>query len=217
MVVSIDGPAGAGKSTVAARVAESTGLLYINSGYFYRSISKVVLDSGQDPQDRGAVIRTAERCRFELRSGELYVNGSPAGNIHNDLIDRWAPAHSSIPEVRRVVNRALRALAEGRDILVEGRDMGTVVFPDAEVKIYLDATVAARARRRHSQGVSALDEGELRRRMIERDSIDRSKPVGALVQAGDAQYIDTSDLTIQEVCDRVKQAVLRQKAKHSGD
>ena len=105
--------------------------------------------------------------------------------------------------MRRVVNSELRRLAVGRNIVVEGRDMGTEVFPDAEVKIYLDASLEARARRRFEQGVSSLSPEVLRRRLEARDELDRSKPVGRLAVAPGAIYIDTSDLTIQEVCERV--------------
>jgi cytidylate kinase len=204
VIVCIDGPAGAGKSTVSARVAERTGFLYVNSGSFYRAISKTVLDSGRDPQDHSAVVETASACRFSiLEGGTLAVNEIPAEDLQNDLIDHWSPIHSRIPEVRAVVNKELRRLAEGRNIVVEGRDIGTVVFPDAQVKIYLDADLEARSRRRFEQGVSSLSPEALRQKLEARDQLDRSKPVGRLAVAPEALYIDTSDLTIDQVCDRV--------------
>jgi cytidylate kinase len=203
LTVCIDGPAGVGKSTVAARAAGRTGFLYVNSGSFYRAISRSVLHSGRDPEDRSAVIEVASGCRFALRDGTLLVNGAPATDLQTDLIDHWSPIHSRIPEVRRVVNSELRRLAVGRNIVVEGRDMGTEVFPDAEVKIYLDASLEARARRRFEQGVSSLSPEVLRRRLEARDELDRSKPMGRLAVAPGATYIDTSDLTIDQVCERV--------------
>jgi cytidylate kinase len=203
VIVCIDGPAGAGKSTVSARVAERTGFLYVNSGSFYRAISKIVLDSGRDPQDHSAVVEAASSCRFSILDGTLTVNEVPAEDLQNDLIDHWSPIHSRIPEVRAVVNNELRRLAEGRNIVVEGRDIGTVVFPDAQVKIYLDANLEARSRRRFEQGVSSLSPEALRRRLEARDQLDRSKPVGRLAVAPEAVYMDTSDLTIDQVCDRV--------------
>jgi cytidylate kinase len=211
MVVAIDGPAGAGKSTVARRVAAALGFQYLNSGFFYRSISRAVLDSQRDPDDRAGVIEIASRCRFELREDHLYVNGQPVGDIQTDQIDHWSPIHSRIPEVRGIVNASLRALADRKDLIVEGRDMGTVVFPDAAIKIFLDASLEARARRRFQQGVSGLSMEQLRAGLEERDAIDRSKPVGRLRKARGAIHIDTSDLTIEQVCDRVVREI-RKKA-----
>lgn len=203
MVVAVDGPAGVGKSTVASRVAAITGFLYVNSGSFYRAISKAVLDSGVDPNDGPSVVQIASRCRFSLRRGRLYLNGRPVDALQTDLIDRWSPIHSSLPEVRRIVNENLRRIAASRNVIVEGRDMGTVAFPKAEVKIFLDASLESRADRRYRQGVSALSPELVRRGLEQRDSVDRSKPVGRLEMAEDAVYIDSSHLTIEEVCARV--------------
>ncbi|MBN1835381.1 MAG: (d)CMP kinase [Spirochaetales bacterium] len=207
MIVCIDGPAGVGKSTVGALVAQRAGFLYLNSGLFYRAVSRAVLDSGRDPEDREAVVQTASSCEFAMVDGALWVNGAPAMDLQNDLIDHWSPIHSQIPEVRHVVTAKLRQLAEGRDMVVEGRDIGTVVFPDAAVKVYLDADVEARARRRFAQGISRLEPEELRRGLEARDELDRNKPVGRLAVAPGALYIDTSDLTIDQVCDRVMQEI----------
>jgi len=203
MIVCIDGPAGAGKSTVSALAARRAGFLYLNSGQFYRAVSKAVLESGRDPRDQAAVIEVASSCEFSIRDGALWVNRTPAAGLQNDLIDHWSPIHSRIPEVRAIVTEKLRQLAGGKDMVVEGRDIGTVVFPDAELKIYLDANLEARARRRFEQGVSSLSPEDLRRGLQARDELDRSKPVGRLAVAPGAVYIDTSDLTIDQVCDRV--------------
>jgi cytidylate kinase len=113
--------------------------------------------------------------------------------------------------VRDVVNARLREMAAGRDVVVDGRDIGSVVFPGADVKIFLDADVATRADRRFRQGTSSLPRGEIERSIAERDRVDRSKPAGRLAAAGDALRIDTSHLTIDEVCERVTQAILVRK------
>jgi len=212
MVVTLDGPAGVGKSTIAARVARETGLRLVNSGAFYRAISQAVLDAGVDPERPDLVLETARRCRFALNGEELWLNGRPARNLQTDLIDRWSPVHSGIPELRDIVNENLRAVAREADLIVEGRDMGTVAFPDAEVKFFLDASIAARAGRRFLQGVSGLSREALRRRIEERDKLDRDKPVGRLVRAAGAIYLDTSDLTIEEVCAKVVQEIRKRQS-----
>jgi cytidylate kinase len=212
MVVTLDGPAGVGKSTIAARVARETGLRLVNSGSFYRAISQAVLDAGIDPERQDLVLETARRCRFALNGEELWLNGRPARNLQTDLIDRWSPVHSGIPQLRDIVNENLRAVAREGDLIVEGRDMGTVAFPDAEVKFFLDASIEARAGRRFSQGVSGLSQEALRRRIEERDKLDRDKPVGRLVRAADAIYLDTSDLTIEEVCAKVVQEIRKRQS-----
>jgi cytidylate kinase len=120
-------------------------------------------------------------------------------------------SHPGIPEVRDIVNAMLRKIAAGRDVVVEGRDIGTVVFPQAECKVFLDADEATRAVRRHAQGVSGLSVAGIQRAIAERDRVDRTKPTGRLEAAADALYIDTSHLTIEEVCERVLRAILESK------
>jgi cytidylate kinase len=209
MVVAIDGPAGSGKSTIAKRIAEKTGFGYLDSGLLYRGIAKAVLDSGQDPEDPGVVVAIAAQCRFEMPVNELFMNGRPLTEIHTDRIDRWSAIHSRNTEVRERVNAQIRSMAGGNDIIVMGRDIGTIVFPDAELKIFLDASIETRAARRHRQASSNLNEQEIRKEIEQRDAIDREKPIGKLIQAPDALYIDTSDLTIDEVCDRVRREILK--------
>ena len=212
MVVAIDGPAGVGKSTVARKSAEEAGFLYVNSGNFYRAITLAVLDSGAHPDDTPSVLAVARRCRLELGPDGLCLDGRTVEDrLHSDAVDRWVAPHSAIPEVREIVNRRLREIASRRDSVVEGRDIGTVVFPRADVKIFLDADVATRAGRRLVQGTSDLSREEIQRTIQERDLLDRNKPVGALVAAIDALQIDTSLLTIQQVCERVHSAILVSK------
>jgi cytidylate kinase len=212
MVAAIDGPAGVGKSTVARRSADAAGLLYVNSGSFYRAITFAVLEAGEPPADRASVLETARRCRLEMKGSCLTLNGRGVEDlIHSDSVDEWVAVHSSIPEVRNIVNERLREIAGGRDVLVEGRDIGTVVFPKADVKIFLDADVATRAARRHAQGVSRLPLDQVEKSISARDTVDLNKPAGRLQAAPDAIRIDTSHLTIDEVCDKVIEAILVKK------
>lgn len=209
MVVAIDGPAGVGKSTVARMCAEAIGFLYVNSGSFYRAITLAVLDAGLTPDDPAAVIAVARACRLEMRHGYLELDGrNVEDKIRSDAVDAWVALHSALPQVREIVNGRLREIAAKGDVVVEGRDIGTVVFPAAEVKIFLDADVTTRAARRHEQGTSVLPLAEIERAIKERDLVDRNKPAGRLAVAPDALHIDTSLLTIDQVCERVRAAIL---------
>jgi cytidylate kinase len=212
MIVAIDGPAGSGKSTIAQKAAAAVGFGYLDSGLLYRGISKAVLESAHDPEDTSAVIRIAAGCRFEMSGATLMMNGEPLTGIHTDRIDSWSSFHSRIIEVRKTVNKRVREIVGVRDFIVMGRDIGTVVFPDAAVKIFLDASIQARAARRYRQSReerSGLDPEQIRSSIEQRDSFDREKPFGKLEQAPDALYLDTSDLTIDKVCDRVVREILR--------
>ena len=208
MVVAIDGPAASGKSTVARMVAKRAGLTYINSGNFYRAITYAVLAHDLDPENPHDVIRAARQSKIGVVDGELHLDGKNVDSrLHTDRIDRWVAGHSAIPEVRNVVNEQLRRAVRNLDAIIEGRDIATVVFPDAAVKIYLDASIHVRAQRRLGQGISNLTLAELERSIEARDTIDRNKPTGSLRQSEDAVYLDTSDLTIEEVCEKVVEKI----------
>jgi cytidylate kinase len=209
MVVALDGPAGAGKSSVARRVAEQAGFAWLNSGSFYRAVTWAVLDAGGDPADRATVVRIARTTLLSLDGeGGVTADGKTVEHLlRSDAVDEWVARHSAIGEVRAAVNRRLRDIAAARDVVVDGRDIATVVFPDAEVKVYLDADVATRARRRHAQGTSRMTLGEIERSISERDRFDRGKVEAPLTVAPGALLVDTSHLTIEEVCERVLDAI----------
>ena len=212
MILALDGPAGVGKSTIAKRLAEKAGFFYLNSGNFYRAVSLSVLRGGIDPEDETAIIENSRNIRLEIIGGELHMNGENVEEfLHTDEVDRWVAQHSAIVEVRKIVTSALRAVAADLDIVAEGRDITTVVFPDADFKFYMDASIEVRARRRFMQGTSSQGYEELLESIRTRDEIDRNKPLGSLKIADDAVYLDTSHLTIDEVCEKVLDKIQQKK------
>ena len=213
MVVAIDGPAGVGKSSIARMIADKLGLYYLNSGNFYRGVTYRVLKSGIDPTDKDACINEAKNAQFDVRDGHFYLDGEDVEDeLHTPAIDLWASKISVIPKVREIVNDNIHALTKRLSIIAEGRDMTTVVFPDAEYKFFFDAKPEVRAKRRFDQNPSAMEYERVLAEINERDQIDRNKPVGGLKIAPDAIYIDTSYLTINEVCEKVVNAIKGQIA-----
>ncbi len=213
MIVAIDGPAGVGKSSIAKMVGNKLELYYLNSGNFYRGVTYRVLHLGLDPNDRETCIRTAKEALFDVVDGHFYLDGQNVEDeLHTPAIDLWASKISVIPEVRAIVNERIHELTRKLDIIAEGRDMTTVVFPDAEFKFFFDAKPEVRAKRRFDQNPSAMEYDRVLAEINERDQIDRNKPVGGLKIAPDAIYIDTSYLTINEVCEKVVNAIKGQIA-----
>lgn len=214
MVVAIDGPAGTGKSSVGTQLAQKTGFFYINSGRFYRAITWKVLQQGKSLENPQAIIATAADIAIEVEGDRFLVDGKErAKELHTPEVDNQVAGVSAIPEVRIAVNARIKRIAGTRDIIVEGRDMSTVVFPNADVKVYLDAEPAIRARRRADQIGPGADFAGILSAIQERDQIDRSKAVGTLKQSEDAVYLDTTDLTLNQVCEKVID-IIHVKTKH---
>lgn len=212
MVVAIDGPAGTGKSTVARRVAEKSGFLYLNSGKFYRAITYKALKQGKKKENRAALIATAADISIAVTPTSFLVDGVELDReLHTPEIDADVAEVSSIPEVRISVNSRIKKVAEEHDLVVEGRDMQTTVFPNAAVKVFLDADVKTRARRRHEQNDSEGALEEIEEAIRRRDEIDATKQMGRLARAEDAVYIDTTDLTIEQVCERVIASIQKKR------
>ena len=204
MVVAIDGPAGVGKSSLASRIAEGFGFFNLNSGSFYRAMAVRALDAGVDISDENAVAEMADSAKFDIIEGRLYMDGNDMENrLRTDEVDHWSSVVSTIVPLRHAVNRHLRTLAKSMDLVAEGRDMTTVVFPDAEVKIYLDADPSVRAKRRFEQGTSGRSLEELERSIRIRDERDKNKKEGSLVIAEGALVMDTSALTLDQVYEKV--------------
>jgi CMP/dCMP kinase len=195
MIVTIDGPAGAGKSTVARRLAERFGLRYLDTGAMYRALTWLALEDGIDLEDGPALGRLAEDNPITFEADRVMVRDRDVTtDIRGPRIDRVVSTVARHPEVRSVMRARQRELAEAGDAVIEGRDIGTVVCPDADVKVYLVARSSERARRRVAErpeiGAEALAT-DLRLR-DERDAIN-------MQPAEDAEMIDTTDLTVDEV------------------
>ncbi len=204
MTVAIDGPAGVGKSTIAKMISEKAGLFYLNTGNFYRSITLKIIENGIDFDNTEEIIKLSENTDIKIINSRLFMDGNDVEDLlHTDNIDSHVAQVSSIMELRLAVNTKIRSVSRNLDIIAEGRDMTTVVFPDAEVKIFLDASIEKRASRRSGQGVSSKNISEIAEGIKQRDEIDRNKKFGNLKISKDAIYLNTSDLTIDEVCEKV--------------
>jgi cytidylate kinase len=215
VIIAIDGPAGSGKSTIARMLAEGLGFAYVNSGSIYRAMTLRVLRQGADAGDAEAVIACSREAKIEYRAGRLVLDGSDSeAELRSKGVEARVAQLSAIPALREIVNEIVRRIAGSTDAVVEGRDMTTIVFPDADAKFYLDASADARALRRYDQGDGSASLEEIKRNIAMRDEIDRTKSIGALKIAADAEYLDSSHLTIQEVYDKVYGKILHLREYH---
>ena len=203
MIIAIDGPAGTGKSTIASMIAEKLNITFLNSGGFYRTLTLAALDSGIDIKDEEKTIEFCKKQKIEYtKESHFILNGKDVtSHLHDDRVTLNTSQLSAIVPIRHYVNALMRDITKSLSIVCEGRDMTTVVFPDAQYKFYLDASAEIRAKRRFAQGVSDLTLDQIKKSIIERDEMDKNKKEGALKIAPDATYIDTSNLTIDNVCE----------------
>ncbi len=205
VIVAIDGPSGAGKSTLAKRVAEKMGFVYINTGAIYRAVTLWALRLGVELSDMHRLEQLAKEAKIELvgNDGRVLLNGEDVTEaITEPRVSEAASKVSAVPGVRRALLSVQRAMAETSNVVMEGRDIGTVVFPEAQVKIFLDADPAERARRRalelQEQG-RELDDRSIAGAMQRRDERDRKRAEAPLMQAPDAELVDTTGLSLAEV------------------
>lgn len=203
MIVAIDGPAGTGKSTIASMIAKKLDITFLNSGGFYRAFTIAILDEGIDYSDEEKTVEFCKKQKLEYtKESHFILNGTDVtAHLHDDRVAKNVAQVSAIVPLRHYVNDLMREITKSLSIVCEGRDMTTVVFPNAECKVFLDASSEVRAKRRFDQGVSNMTLEEIQKSIEERDQIDRNKKEGALKVAPDALYVDTSNLTIEDVCD----------------
>jgi cytidylate kinase len=204
LIIAIDGPGGSGKSTVARSVARRLGFTYIDSGAMYRAVALWALRLGMDLDDQHRLEQLARQARIELPDERVLLNGEDVtAEIRDPKVSDAASRVAAQPGVRRALRDEQRRIGASGPAVMEGRDIGTVVFPEAEVKIFLDAQPDARAQRRASELGAALE--DVARDLEARDRRDRSRAEAPLTQAPDAEYLDTTHLTPAQV----EEAVLK--------
>lgn len=205
-VVAIDGPTSSGKSSVAKLVADKLNITYVTSGVFYRTITHLVVEQDESKIDDFTFISAIlERVNLEYVNGKMFINGEDkTAEVTNEAYTKFLPVISANSDVRDYVNEKIRELANSCDIVIDGRDIGTVVFPDAVVKVYLDADVEVRAKRRYEE---VKDKGfsydEILERLKIRDEVDSTREVAPLKVADDAVVINSTNMTINEIVEKI--------------
>lgn len=206
IIIAIDGPAGSGKSTTARLVAQKLGYIYIDTGAMYRALTLKVIESGIDPNDESSIIKIAENTKIELTyengNFKIILDGKDVSEkIRTPEVTSLVSIVSAHPKLRDIMVKKQRELGKNGGVVMDGRDIGTVVFPEADLKIFMTADVRERAKRRQkeleAQGFNVEIE-KLIKEIEERDRFDSTREVGPLKKADDAIEIDTTNLTIDE-------------------
>ncbi len=208
--IAIDGPAGAGKSTVARMVAGKLNYVYIDTGSMYRAVTLMAQRAQVRPDDSQALQNLLVRLQIELQPGEngqsVFVNGENVTDlIRSREVTQEVSYYAAAAEVRSVLASMQRALASKKGVVMDGRDIGTHVLPDAELKVFLTATVEERALRRFKEieQVQAITLAELEQEIAQRDALDEQRTISPLIQAPDAVLLDSTGMTIQDVADEI--------------
>ena len=205
--VAIEGPAGAGKSTIAKLVAKEKGYIYVDTGAMYRGLAIHFLDKGIQPQETEKVIEACKDAEvtiaYEDAVQHVYLNGKDiSSRLRNEEVGNMASVTSAIPEVRKKLLELQQNLAKTQNVIMDGRDIGTCVLPHADVKVYLTASVETRAKRRYQELQEKGEDcnlEEIAHDIEERDRRDMTREIAPLKQAEDAVLVDSSDMTIAEV------------------
>ena len=218
-IVAIDGPAGSGKGTVTELVCKKLNFVNICTGAAYRSVALASIENNINENEKNKIIELLDEIKIEFKKkgfeDVIYLNGRDVSKrIRQKDVTSIVSKVSSIKEVRIKLNDIFRKIAEGKNVVMEGRDIGTCVFPNADVKIYLDASIEERANRRVKQnkelGINIPYE-EIKNDIIKRDNQDKEKEIGALRKADDSIYIDSSNLEIEEVTNKVIEIIESKK------
>ena len=216
LVIAIDGPSGAGKGTVSRTLAQTLGYRHVDTGAMYRAVGWKAAHDGVPLDDEAAISDLARRAEIVVEGGVVSIDGHDVTRaIRTPEIDKAATAVARLPKVREVLVARQRAIGADGGVVMEGRDIGTVVFPSADVKIYLDASAEERARRRATDAAhsgSRAGQAAVAQAIDARDKADSTPPVSPLTLAPDAIHIDTTGIPIDQVVSRVMEIVsLRQR------
>jgi cytidylate kinase len=221
MIIAIDGPSGAGKGTIARAVAERLEYRHIDTGAMYRAVAWRALRDGADLHDESAVAAVSQRATFDLAGDRVVIDGHDVTRaIRTPEIDRASTSVARHPAVRRALVAKQRLMGAAGGVVMEGRDIGTVVFPEARVKIYLDASPEERAKRRAGDpahaGSAARAIGEVATALAERDRSDSTRADSPLARSPDAVHIETTGLTVDAVVERVLDVVRNVATRNDG-
>jgi len=212
MIIGIDGPAGSGKTTVAKLLAKRLGIFYLDTGAMYRALTLKALERKVDLSDQDVLKKIVEELNLEFKDGKVYIDGLDVSDqIRTPLIDKSISPVVAQPEVRAVMVKLQRSMVAKGDFVVEGRDITTVVFPNAKYKFYLDATPAIRAQRRFKElSEKGMDVNfqELDQDLKRRDNADKTREVSPLKVSEDAICIDTTNLTIFETAEEIAKYII---------
>ncbi|MDF2839345.1 MAG: cytidylate kinase [Clostridia bacterium] len=201
-VIAIDGPAGAGKSTIAKLVAERINYTYIDSGAMYRALTLKILDSNIDLGDTDAIVEISEKVDIDFENKSIYLDGEAVDKqIREERINKNVSTVAAIPEVRKNIVALQRKISYGKNVIMDGRDVGTVIFPNAFLKFFITASLEERARRRYLEILSTgktADLQDIKSQIEQRDYVDTHRADSPLIQADDAILIDTLGQSIEE-------------------
>ena len=210
--IAIDGPAGAGKSTIAKKVAKDLGFVYVDTGAMYRALAVHFINRGIDAKDKELVVEAVKEAEVSIKYIDgvqhVYLNGEDiTGKLRTEEVGIMASMTSAIPEVRARLLELQRGLASSEDVIMDGRDIGTNILPNAELKIYLTASVDTRAMRRYKELTEKGEDCDLeviKKDIEDRDYRDMTRKTAPLKQAGDAHLVDSSYMNIEEVVEKIK-------------
>mgnify|MGYP004509764031 FL=1 len=220
-IVGIDGPAGSGKGTVTKQVANRLGLINIDTGSTYRCVALETINQGVRLEEKDKIIEIAKTIKVDIQAlpegDRIFLNGKEVTKeIRSKEVTEIVSQISSIKEVRFEMVNLQRRLAEGKDVIMEGRDICTYVFPNADVKIYLDASIEERAKRRYKEMQEKninMSYEEVEENIRKRDENDKAKEIGALKKAEDSIVVDTTSLTIEQVVEEIIEIINNKKIK----